>query len=304
MGEEPISASIARRRMNENINKKGKLYVVATPIGNMQDITQRAIDVLSRVDLIAAEDTRICKKMLSILGISAEVISFFEHNQLSRIDYIMDRLKMGKDVALTCDAGTPGISDPGYLLAREARLEGFEIIPIPGASSITAALSVSGIDCNRFSFLGFLPVKKKQREAIYQQVAESQLPTVLFIPPHDFAKTIEELDEYMESQREVFYARELTKLHEETRLSSFEELKELTRKPPKGEIIIIISGCQSDKETKRDKLLHLSTAEHLVSLKKRENLSMKEAVKRVATARGLPRNEVYQIALSLERKDD
>ncbi len=216
----------------------GKLYVVSTPIGNLGDITLRALEVLKGVDAIACEDTRHAKKFLQHYGIDRPLISYFEGNEKTRAPQIIQMLKEGKSVALISDAGTPTISDPGYRLVRMAREEGIEVLPVPGPSAIIAALSVSGLPTDRFIFEGFLPRKEGKRRRRLEELAEFEGSIILYESPHRIERTLKEILEVM-GDRRVFIGREMTKMHEEYIFGWLSEVME--RVKPRGEIVIVVS---------------------------------------------------------------
>lgn len=216
----------------------GKLYVVSTPIGNLGDITLRALEVLKGVDAIVCEDTRHAKKFLQHYGIDRPLISYFEGNEKTRAPQIIQMLKEGKSVALISDAGTPTISDPGYRLVRMAREEGIEVLPVPGPSAIIAALSVSGLPTDRFIFEGFLPRKEGKRRRRLQELAEFEGSIILYESPHRIERTLKEILEVM-GDRRVFIGREMTKMHEEYIFGWLSEVME--RVKPRGEIVIVVS---------------------------------------------------------------
>ncbi len=216
----------------------GKLYVVSTPIGNLGDITLRALEVLKEVDAIVCEDTRHAKKFLQHYGIDRPLISYFEGNEKTRAPQIIQMLKEGKSVALISDAGTPTISDPGYRLVRMAREEGIEVLPVPGPSAIIAALSVSGLPTDRFIFEGFLPRKEGKRRRRLEELAEFEGSIILYESPHRIERTLKEILEVM-GDRRVFIGREMTKMHEEYIFGWLSEVME--RVKPRGEIVIVVS---------------------------------------------------------------
>lgn len=224
------------------------LYVVATPIGNLADITLRAVRVLKDSDCIVCEDTRVTKKLLSHLQIEKKTISFHAQSDLSKLQSILALLKKGQNVSLVTDAGTPTISDPGMLLVKQARKllgEKVSIVPIPGASALTAALSVSGLPSSSFLFLGFLP-HKKGRRSLLKEVLESRRTAVLYESPHRIIKTLEAIKDLLDKERRVVVCRELTKLFEEIIDGTPEEVFSYFQKNAdkiKGEFVIVISGC-------------------------------------------------------------
>ncbi len=221
--------------------RTGTLYVVATPIGNMEDITLRALRILKEVDVIAAEDTRHTRHLLQRYGIETPLVSFHQHSSAGRLQAIIQRLLSGESVALVTDAGTPGISDPGGVLVAEAHRAGIRVVPIPGASALTALLSVSGLPAHRFRFEGFVPRKEGARKRFFESLADEEVPIVLYESPHRLLKTLQSAYEVL-GDRLVVIGRELTKQFEEVfrgRLS--EAIERWQAKPPKGEFVIAIA---------------------------------------------------------------
>lgn len=221
------------------------LYIVATPIGNLEDISKRALLVLNEVDLILCEDTRITKKILNHFNIKTPVLSYHQHSKLKKINQILDFLKKGRNLALVCDAGTPGISDPGNklieIVLREFG-EKIKIVPIPGPSALTTAISISGFAMDKFLFLGFPPQKKK-RKKFFQEVVASKYPVVFFESPYKILKTLGELSE-MKNDLEVVVCRELTKMFETIYRGKINEVLEKIKKDKvKGEFVVIINRC-------------------------------------------------------------
>ena len=221
-------------------HKTGSLYVVSTPIGNLKDITLRAIDTLKSVDLIAAEDTRHTKILTSRYDIKTPMTSFYEYNKIAKGKYIIEQLKNGKNIALVSDAGTPGISDPGFNIINGAINNGIAVIPIPGPTALITALVVSGKPTHRFSFEGFLPVKRGARLKRLKEAAKSDRTIVCYESPHRLLKALQDMLEVFED-REIVCARELTKKFEEIRREPISSLiTHFTKNPPKGEFILII----------------------------------------------------------------
>jgi len=272
----------------------GTLYVVATPIGNLEDITLRALRILKEVDLIAAEDTRHTRKLLTHFGISTPTMSYYKEKEQERTVVIINKLKEGHDIALVSDAGTPGISDPGSVLVQKTITENINIEPIPGPSALTTALSVAGIHDNSFVFFGFAPSRKKQRQDLLHSLSQERKYMVFFEAPHRIQSFLQDCLAIL-GDRNVFWCRELTKMHEElTRDSLSVILQTLTDKKVKGESVLIITGAEnepaiSDKELKD--LLH--------SYKKSGELSLKDAVQVITKTHNLPRNMVYRRALKI-----
>ncbi len=234
--------------------KSGILYICGTPIGNLDDISIRALKILKSVDIIVSEDTRYTKRLLNYFHISKPLISYFEHSSKKREDYILDLLIEGKDIALVSCAGMPVISDPGHPLIVRAIEEGIKIVPIPGPTAFTLALVGSGIDARTFIFYGFLPKKGKERKKILENIGKNEYTSIIYESPYRLVKTLKELGNYIDKKRKVAIARELTKLHEEFVRGSIEEVLNtfLKRKKIKGEITIVIEGKQKEKGGKED----------------------------------------------------
>ena len=266
------------------------LYVVATPIGNLQDLTPRAIEVLSGVDFIAAEDTRVTKKLLSNLGIRKSLISCYRENEHHRAEEIVGRLMSGESCALCSDAGTPAVSDPGQQLVNRCVSEGITVVPIPGCSALVTAISASGMNCGRFCFEGFLPIAKNNRKQHLEDIREERRPMIFYEAPHKLKATLRDLLNTL-GDREICIAREMTKIHEEfirTTLSeAYESLKETE---PRGEYVLIVAGAEiKSKEPDRNEAVK-------IALKYRsEGASLSEACKRAAQETGVPRSEIYRM---------
>ena len=227
--------------MSEEI-ERGSLYVVATPIGNLDDISHRAVTILGGVDCVAAEDTRTTGLLLAHLGIKKQMVSYHSYNEQRRVDELLGRLQGGEAIAVVTDAGTPAISDPAFALVRAAVASGIRVIPIPGASALLAALVVSGLPTDRFVFEGFLPVKKGRLTRL-QFLKEEPRTVVLYEAPHRIERTLADLAAAL-GDRPAALARELTKKFEEVRRGTLAELLEgVRRKPPKGEMVIVIAGA-------------------------------------------------------------
>ena len=220
----------------------GKLYLVPTPIGNLEDMTFRAVKVLQEADLILAEDTRTSGKLLKHFEITTQMHSHHMHNEHKTVDHIVERIKSGENIALISDAGTPAISDPGFLLTRACVEAGIQVDCLPGATAFVPALVNSGLPNDKFVFEGFLPVKKG-RQTRLKLLAEENRTMIFYESPHKLLKTLSHFIEYFGADRQVSVSREITKLHEETIRGTAEEvLKHYTQKPPKGEIVVIVAG--------------------------------------------------------------
>lgn len=219
-----------------------KLYIVPTPIGNLEDITVRAIRLLRESQLIFAEDTRVTKKLLNHLEIQKPVHPFHAHNEHKSLKSAIDKIKASEQVVLVSDAGTPGISDPGFLLIRECIREGIEVDCLPGATAFVPAIVASGFPCDKFVYEGFLP-HKKGRQTLLKAIAEEKRTTIIYESPHRLVKCLTQIEEFMGADRQVCVARELTKIYEEYQRGPVSVVKaHYESRPPKGEIVIIISG--------------------------------------------------------------
>ena len=230
-------------------DKKGTLFIVSTPIGNLEDITLRAIRILKEADIIAAEDTRRTRILLNHYEIKKPMISYFEHNKIYKGKLIVKELLNGRNVALVSDAGTPGISDPGYLLIKQSLEQGINIVPVCGVSALNAALSVSGLPTNRFYFSGFLPVKRSKKKTFLEKFKDSEETIIIFESPYRLIKTLEDIKEVI-GDREIAICRELTKIYEEIFRGKISEGIEefLNRKQIKGEFTLVIGGANSLKK--------------------------------------------------------
>ena len=271
--------------------KKGILYVVATPIGNLEDITYRAINILKRVDIIAAEDTRHTLKLLNHYEISKHLISYHRHNEEIKSGELIKELKEGKDIALVSDAGTPGICDPGEVVIKKCIEEEIKVVPVPGACAFVNALISSGLNTDTFLFLGFLPLNKKNRKQKLEQIKESTQTTIIYEAPHKLQSTLKDLEEFV-SDRNVVLARELTKIHEEFIRGNIKEIIEKS-KDVKGEMIILIEGKpEITLEEKQQEFKNMSLEEHF-SFYEKQGFDKKDIIKKIAKDRGVPKNEIY-----------
>ena len=280
------------------------LYIVGTPIGNLEDLTPRAARVLGEVSLVAAEDTRVSRRLLSHLGIRPRTTSFHQHNWRDKLDGVLAELARG-DVALVTDAGMPGISDPGSELVAAAAQAGFKVEVVPGPSAVTAALALSGFPGDAFLFLGFLPRRKKERQTSLRQVSSSAVPLVLFEAPHRLRATLADLDTVL-GDRPLAVCRELTKLHEEVfRGTAAQALDHFAS--PRGEVVVVLQGNQSgvggkSEEIPGDDLAKDEELRHKLSGLRQAGVRAKEAVAQVADATGLAKNRVYRVWVEMGRK--
>lgn len=268
---------------------KGKLYIVATPIGNLEDITFRALRILKEVDLIAAEDTRQTLKLLNHFVISKPLVSYHRHNEEIKSNLLIEKIDNGENIALVSDAGTPGICDPGEEIIKKAIENQIEVIPIPGACAMINALIASGIDTKEFLFLGFLPLNKKLRRVKLGEIEKSQKTIILYEAPHKMKSTLLDLKDVLQ-ERKVVLARELSKIHEEfVRL----DINELINKVDdlKGEMILIIEGKKAINNMENE-LNRLSLEEHYKYYEK-QGLEKQEIIKRIAKDRDVNKNEIY-----------
>ena len=266
----------------------GTLYIVATPIGNLEDITLRAIRILKEADVIAAEDTRHTLKLLNHLEISKPLISYHRHNEESRQDVLIDKLEEGQNIALVSDAGTPGICDPGEVVIKTCIEKGINVVPVPGPCAFVNALICSGIDTKEFNFLGFLPLNKNNRKQKLEEIKKSNKTVILYEAPHKLKETLKDLKNIIEN-RKIVLARELTKIHEEFIRKDIDELINLAE-TLKGEVVLIIEG--GEEENNENILINLSIEEHY---KHYENMGFdkKEIIKKIAKDRNVNKNEIY-----------
>lgn len=270
---------------------KGKLYIVATPIGNLEDITLRAINVLKEVDFIIAEDTRHSLKLLNHLEISKPLISYHRHNEENKTEDILNKIEGGKNIALISDAGTPVISDPGEFIVKEAIEREIEVIPIPGACAIITALMAAGVNTRNFTFYGFLSLNKKIRTKELEQIKDNNNTVILYEAPHKIKNTMRDLENYVDDRR-IVIARELTKIHEEFIRGKIDEIKDKLQNP-KGEYVIIIDKNENINENEENKLSELSIEEHYKYYEKM-GLEKKEIIKKIAKDRQVAKNEIYK----------
>ncbi len=275
----------------------GILYVVATPLGNLQDISQRAIEVLKQVDLVAAEDTRRSRQLLSHFGISAQMKSYHDDSDTAKIQGIVEQLAAGKSVALLSDSGTPTVSDPGAELVRQALDRGVKVVPIPGPSAVAAAFSVAGIAASGFLFGGYPPRKASEKRQFLEQIAAHSRPVVLYEAPHRMADTLQLLTEIC-PQRRIVLARELTKLHEEIRHGPVGELAQaITGQEPRGEFTLVLNPAPQPAPSRQVSEENIREA---VKAMLEAGLSHRDAARIVELLTELSRNEAYQAVQRLD----
>jgi 16S rRNA (cytidine1402-2'-O)-methyltransferase len=273
------------------------LYLVATPIGNLEDITLRALRVLKEVDVIACEDTRQTQKLLNHYAIATRTTSYHEHNEMTRASELVKEMQEGASVALVTDAGMPGISDPGYRLITLAIRHHVPVVPVPGASAFLAALVASGLPTDSFRFSGFLPAKRGERRTVLEAIKNSPRTQVFYEAPHRIVETLTDVVEVLGAERHVVIAREVTKMHEEFLRGSAGELRETlkAREAVKGEITLLIGKAEaSDARVGADAFVRPSVRERVKQLISEEKLDEKAALKKVAKERGVSKSEAYR----------
>lgn len=272
------------------------LYVVATPIGNLADISCRALYVLSKVDAIACEDTRNSAQLFNQLGLSKPLIAAHQHNENEAAQKIIQRLQQGESIALVSDAGTPAISDPGARIVDAVRLAGFKIVPLPGASAVVAALSASGLMQDQFYFVGFLPSKAGQRDSVLKTLCNMPATLVFYEAPHRIVDTVTALNTLFPDTRQIVFARELTKLFEEIHRCKLGEANEWLSADvhrQKGEYVILLEGAAADQE------IELIEAKRVLTILL-ASCSVKQAAQLAAQLTGLKKNMLYQLALDMQ----
>lgn len=282
----------------------GMLYLCATPIGNLEDITFRVLRVLKEVDLIAAEDTRNSIKLLNHFEIHTPMTSYHEFNKYDKAKVLVEEMLAGADIALITDAGTPGISDPGEELVRQAYEAGLSVTSLPGAAACVTALTLSGLSTRRFAFEAFLPTEKKERAAILETLRQESRTIVLYEAPHRLVRTLEELAGLL-GNRAVSVCKELTKRHETVLCSTLEEAAaHYQEQEPKGEYVLVIEGksLKTQQEERQEENRRLPLAEQM-EWYLAQGMTKKEAMKAVAADRGISRRDVYQMLLELEGEE-
>ncbi len=274
----------------------GKLYLCATPIGNLEDITFRVLNTLKEADLIAAEDTRHSIKLLNHFGIKTPMTSYHEYNKVDKARQLVDKMRQGLHIALVTDAGTPGISDPGEELVRQCCEAGIEVTSLPGPAACVTALTVSGLATRRFCFEAFLPADKRERQWILEELKKETRTIILYEAPHHLVRTLRELADTLGEERRVTICRELTKKYEEAYRTTFREsLKRYQKEEPKGECVIVIEGKKiADLQKEQQKSWEdLGIDEHM-EIYLSQGIEKKEAMKQVAKDRGVSKREIYQ----------
>ncbi|ESL04151.1 S-adenosylmethionine-dependent methyltransferase, YraL family [Catonella morbi ATCC 51271] len=277
----------------------GKLYLCATPIGNLEDITFRVVRTLKEVDVVAAEDTRNSIKLLNHFEIKTPLTSYHEFNKYDKAKVLVSRMLGGENIALITDAGTPGISDPGEELVRQCYEAGVEVTSLPGAAACVTALTLSGLSTRRFAFEAFLPADKKEKAAILEELKSETRTIIIYEAPHRLKKTIAELLSVLGNRR-LTAVKELTKLHENVFLTTFEEaLAYYEENEPRGEFVLVIEGRDIEelKKEKEASFLEMDINEHM-KLYLDKGMDKKEAMKAVAVDRGIPKREVYKMLLT------
>lgn len=277
----------------------GILYLCATPIGNLEDMTFRVIRILKEVDLIAAEDTRNSIKLLNHFDIKTPMTSYHEYNKMEKGHKLIEKLREGTNIALITDAGTPGISDPGEELVKMCYEAGIEVTSLPGPAACITALTLSGLSTRRFAFEAFLPVDKKERQAILGELKEETRTMILYEAPHRLVRTLRELQEVFGGDRQLTVCRELTKKHETAFQTTFEEaVGYYESTEPKGECVLVVEGKSREqiRQEAVDKWEEMSLSEHM-DYYTGQGIDKKEAMKRVAKDRGMAKRDVYKALL-------
>ena len=275
------------------------LYLVATPIGNLGDLSPRAREVLSAVDFIAAEDTRVTQKLLTACGLPRKpMISYYEHNRRARGEEVLAKLLAGESCALVTDAGTPAVSDPGEDLVALCAEHNVPVVPVPGCCAAVCALAASGLPTGRWCFEGFLSVNKKARRAHLDALQNEKRTMIFYEAPHKLCATLRDLAEAFGGTRRISLSRELTKLHEETlRMTLAEAIAYFDQTPPRGEFVLIVEGAPDEPETEQDEQARLAAAAAAVRRRMEEGQTQKDAVKAVSAETGVKKNALYRFVL-------
>lgn len=274
----------------------GTLYIVATPIGNLNDMTPRAAATFGSVDFVAAEDTRVTLKLLNHLGLKKPLVSYYEHNSKEKGQYILDRIAAGESCALCSDAGMPAISDPGEEIVRDALAQGIPVVPVPAASACVTALAVSGQDTSRFVFEGFLPVAAKPRKQRLESLAGETRTMIFYEAPHKLRGTLEDLEKTFGGQRSITLTRELTKLHEEIRKTTLEEACAYYQEnAPRGEYVLVVAGGEA--ETTPQEQITLEQAAQAARRLMEEGMPPSAAAKKAAQGTAFSKSQVYRLLI-------
>lgn len=278
--------------MSEN---QGKLYLCATPIGNLEDITMRVLRILKEVDMIAAEDTRNSIRLLNHFDIHTPMTSYHEYNKIDKAYALIEEMKKGKNIALITDAGMPGISDPGEDMVRLCYEQGIEVTALPGACACVTALTLSGLPTRRFCFEAFLPADKKEKQEILEELKNETRTIIIYEAPHRLLKTLRELKEAL-GERRLSVCRELTKKHETIFAATFSDaLETYEKEPPRGECVLVIEGKsrQEIKKEQQESWMEISIEEHMQKYLE-QGMDKKEAMKQVAKDRGVSKRDIYK----------
>jgi len=270
----------------------GKIYLVATPIGNLEDITLRALNVLKEVDIIAAEDTRHTLGLLNHFEISKPLISYYKQNEKVKSEILLDKIREGKNIAVVSDAGTPGISDPGEEIVKVAIENGVEVVPIPGACAFVNALIASGMSSKEFTFIGFLSTNKREKTEKLEEIKYDTRTIILYEAPHKLKVTLEAILEVL-GDRKIVLARELTKIHEEFIRDNVSNILERIEEY-RGEFVIIIEGSNESKKDVQTKSLNELSLEEHYQYYEEQGLEKKEIIKKIAKDRNVNKNDIYQ----------
>ena len=284
--------------------EQGQLYLCATPIGNLEDITFRVLNTLKEVDLIAAEDTRHSIKLLKHFEIKTPMTSYHEYNKVEKAKYLVQRMQMGEKIALVTDAGTPAISDPGEELVRQCHEAGVKVTSLPGACAAVTALTLSGLPTRRFCFEAFLPADKKEKQEVLEELKEETRTIILYEAPHRLKKTLQECVEIL-GNRKMTLLRELTKKHETVFLTTLEDaIAKYEVEDPKGECVLVIEGMsrKEKKEKEIQSFSEISVQEHYEGYLK-QGMDSKAAMKQVAKDRNVGKREIYQILLQTKEEE-
>ena len=281
----------------------GKLYLVATPIGNLEDMTYRAVRVLEEVDVIAAEDTRNSIKLLNHFEIKTPMTSYHEYNKVDKAKVLVDKMLAGQTVALITDAGTPGISDPGEELVRQAVQAGINVTSVPGPAACINALIISGLPTRRFVFEAFLPSDKKERAAVLEELSHETRTMIIYEAPHRLCRTLAELAEILGGDRQIAVCKELTKRHETVYRSDIKGAVDYyNANEPRGEYVLVIAGLNREDiiRDKQDAWKEMPLEEHLKHYES-QGIERREAIKLVAKDRGVPKREIYNMTLNFPK---